>query len=96
MKTFFLFLILTTSFYTFALEGCEVIARSGNAAQRDGAKTSRNFSLERCAKKLIRVVNQGEWDIGVAEHANKDGEFTYLKYEHITKEEFIQIRNNRK
>lgn len=94
MKKVLLGLTILISLNALALEGCEVIARSGNSAERNGATTSRNYPLEKCAKELVRTVVEGNWEQGVAEHLAKDGTFTHLKIERTSREEFIRVRNN--
>jgi hypothetical protein len=95
MKKLLIGILALSSISAFALEGCEVVARSGDSAYRAGATTTAKFSLEKCAKHLAQVVSEGGWDEGVAEHANKSGEFTHLKLERVSKEEFIRVRNGR-
>jgi hypothetical protein len=94
MKKIVCGLLTLISLNAFALEGCEVIGRSGTSAYRNGATTAKNYSIEKCAKELMKVVVEGNWDEAAAQHADKEGNFTHFKFERTTREEFFRIRNN--
>lgn len=94
MKKMIIGLTCLCSLSTFALEGCEIIGRTGNSAYRNGAQTSGHYTLEKCAKELVKVVNRGGWEVGAAQHVNSEGEFTHLKYQKISRAEFFKIRNS--
>lgn len=82
------------SLSSFAFEGCEITARSGNTSTRGNPIIKKHYSLEKCAKELALAVTEGGWNVGVAEHVNENVEVTFLKFERITRDEFFKVRNN--
>lgn len=93
MKKIIIALVSVISMNTFALEGCEVVLRSGNVSSRVQPQTARSYSLGKCSWLLAKSFNSGEWEVGAAIHINENQETTFLKLEKVSREEFFNVRN---